>query len=191
MAKRLKQELRLLMDRNTPESSPNGKSRKYIRGVLPVILTLCCIAAPLSAQSIRYVNTRPTIGTQSVANTYMERIADNRYRQPGSGVTYNIEGNDFWLRYDKAPDADVKLGSIQRSGDRVLYYKDGNIAGYYTPADGRYYMATSEGDNVTKEAHIGVLVNNKLYSGEGEEQIRYTIDANFDPVVLGMFLLLQ
>jgi hypothetical protein len=177
------------------------KKRKSRTVIILSVIAVVCLSGRLSAQTVYWgnVSTGRNIGTQSAGagassdsrQAYMEKIAENRYRQPGSAVTYNIEGYDFWMRYDDAPEADVKLGSYRRSGDRVLYYKDENIAGYYTPADSRYYMAVSEGDNILKEAHIGVLASGKLYSGEGEDQIRFSVGDGFDPIALGMFLILQ
>jgi hypothetical protein len=158
---------------------------------------------PLLAQGMYWggetVQRGPVIGPQGVTpapaeqqkSIYMEKIADNLYKAPDSGVTYKIDGNNFWLCYDEAPAENVVLGNIRRSADRVLYYKDGNIAGYYTPADKRYYAASSIGDDITKEVHIGVLSDGKLYSGEGENQILYTVDTAFDPEALGMFLFFQ
>lgn len=172
-------------------------------GIFLFLGTLFCISAQLPAQSMYWGNTASTanmISTQSVVSTqsnqpvFMEQIADNLYKTPKSGVVYyKIDGENFRLCYEENASADRILGNIRRTNDRTLYLRDGNIVGYYVPGEEvhRYYIASSEGEQILKEEQIGVLYNGKLYADESAEQIRYTVDESFDKEVIGMFLFFQ
>lgn len=139
------------------------------------ILLFACIVQTLSAQSIR----------RAEGSVFARQKSDNIYEPVPAGViSYKVEKGKFWQLTSGVIESDKPKGYLTQSDGKVYYYNQNDeIVGSYVPSENRFYSISSSSGKIDTYA---TLFDGVLALGSGE--IRYKVDQNFDPKVIGFFL---
>lgn len=145
---------------------------------LLLFLVVVCFSGMLSAQSI-YWNDGKELIRKIDANTY-EPV-------PAGAVSYKISDNKC-LQYTSGDiDEATPIFRYETDGNKVNFYKNDELIGYYKKSEGRYYtVSLLSDDTIGKENTLGVLLNGKLYNSSGK--VRFTVDNGIPAEVIGLFL---
>jgi hypothetical protein len=148
-------------------------SKKFL-----LILVAVCFSGMLSAQSI-YWNDGKELIRKIDANTY-EPV-------PAGAVSYKISDNKCLQYINGDIDEATPIFRYEANDNKVNFYKNDQLLGYYKKSEGRYYKVSLLSDGtIGKEDTLGVLLNGKLYNSSGK--VRLTIDNGIPSEVIGLFL---
>ena len=124
----------------------------------------------------------------------LRKLSDSTYELKNSGILlYKIENNTYWIRNNDIPLPQQQSHNgycTYSNGEYIYYSRSNNIVGAYNVSQGRFYLHSSQGNDILKSASRAVLSNGVLLIETGTDTpLRYTVDAGFDPVIIGFYLL--
>ena len=140
------------------------------------------ICSTVSAQSMRWAGS----GAE-----YCRKLSDSVYVPINSDgslgmASYKIKNNKIWLITGEI--SEYRGYYTHSKGEYTYYDRNDNTVGSYVASQGRYYMHSSQGNTILKSTPYAVLSKGVLIPGN-DAPARYTVDKGFDPIVVGLVLL--